>query len=231
VEKLNTKETQSLIKGIVKDINLYKRRGMRVQTCLVDNEFECIRHSLMEMGVYLNFFPPKGGVSQTLSPQAIVTGLSPDAERHCRIPYGGYAQVHVEASSSNDVMVSRTVGGISLGPTGNIQGTNKFMSLLTGKLIKARSFTPLPMPDEVICKVELMASGSDHLIKPEGTGNGFDRNYIPKHDNDVSLRSEDYSGISTQELLDILEDVEVDNENVPEFIASHSMNLNNQRIQ
>jgi hypothetical protein len=133
VEKLDTKETLSLIKEIVKVINLYKRRGMRVQTCLVDNEFECIRHSFMEMGVYLNvcaphehvpeierkirtvkerirgtitmlpfqiiptimithavifptmwlnFPPPKGGV-----PQAIVTGLSAIAERHCRIPF------------------------------------------------------------------------------------------------------------------------------------------------
>jgi hypothetical protein len=280
VEKLDTKETQSLTKGIVKVINLYKRREMTVQTCLLDNEFECIRHSLMEMGVYLNvcaphehvpeierkirtvkerirgtitmlpfriiptimithavifstmwlnFFPPKGGVSLTLSPQAIVTGLSPDAERHCRIPFGGYAQVHVEASSSNDVMVSRTVGGISLGPTGNIQGTYKFMSLLTGKLIKARSFTPLPMPDDVISKVESMASGSDHLIQPERTDNGFNRNYIPVHEDDVSLRSEDYSGISTQELLEILEDDNVGNENMPEFIASYSINLNNQR--
>jgi hypothetical protein len=58
VEKLDTKETQSLTKGIVKVINLYKRRGMTVQTCLVDNEFECIRHSLMEMGVYLNVCAP-----------------------------------------------------------------------------------------------------------------------------------------------------------------------------
>jgi hypothetical protein len=77
----------------------------------------------------------------------------------------------------------------------------------------------------------LLASGPNHLIKHEGTNNAFDRNYIPMHDDDVSLRSEDYSGISTQELLDILEDVKVDNENVPEFIALHLMNLNNKRNQ
>jgi hypothetical protein len=69
-----------------------------------------------------------------------------------------YAQVHADNTQSNSAMISRTVGAISLGSTGNIQSTYKFMSLLTGKLIKARSFTPLPMPEEVIKQVEEMAS-------------------------------------------------------------------------
>ena len=56
-------------------------------------------------------------------------------------------------------MVSRTVGGISLGPTGNIQGTYKFLSLLTGNVIQARSFTILPMPTEIIKMVESMSPG------------------------------------------------------------------------
>jgi hypothetical protein len=55
-------------------------------------------------------------------------------------------------------MISRTVGAISLGPRGNIQGTCKFVSLLAGRLIKARSFTPLPTPEEIIKQVEEMAT-------------------------------------------------------------------------
>ena len=101
-------------------------------------------------------------------------------------------------------MISRTVGGISLGPTGNIQGTYKFMSLLTGKLIRARSFTPLPMPDEVVFKVESMASGPIIIDETEVNINGYNRDYVPIHDDNVSLRTDDYSGVSTQELLDIL---------------------------
>jgi hypothetical protein len=55
-------------------------------------------------------------------------------------------------------MVSRTVDGICLGPTGNIQGAYKFLSLLTNRVIQARSFTCLPMPNEVIGIVNQMGA-------------------------------------------------------------------------
>jgi hypothetical protein len=47
--------------------------------------------------IWLNFFQSKGGVSLTLSPEAIITGLYPeaiitgfypDANKHCRMPFG-----------------------------------------------------------------------------------------------------------------------------------------------
>jgi hypothetical protein len=85
-----------------------------------------IVHAMIFSVMWLNFFPPAIGVSQTLSPQSIITGLHAHSDTHCHLPFGAYAQVHVEPEPSNDAMVSRTVGGISLGPTGNIQGTYKF---------------------------------------------------------------------------------------------------------
>ena len=45
-----------------------------------------------------------------------------------------------------------------MGPTRNIQGTYKFMSVLTGLLIKSRSFTMLPMPSKVIKQVDAFAN-------------------------------------------------------------------------
>jgi hypothetical protein len=69
--------------------------------------------------------------------------------------------------------VSRTVGRISLGPTGFIQGAYMFLSLLTGKQIQARAFTPLSMPADVIKIVET-------LSPPNQTGVMFgDRNDTP----------------------------------------------------
>ena len=63
------------------------------------------------------------------------------------------------------------MGGISLGPTGNIQGTYKFMSLLTGLLIKSRSFVMLPMPSEVIKQVAIYAEGqSADIVFLDRTG-------------------------------------------------------------
>ena len=43
---------------------------------------------------WLNSFPPVDGVSTTLSPRSIVVGLNVDYNKHCRIEFGTYAQVH-----------------------------------------------------------------------------------------------------------------------------------------
>jgi hypothetical protein len=67
------------------------------------------------------------------------------------------------------------------------------MSLLTGKLIKARSFTPLPMPEEVIKQVEEMATVN--YLSEQGqaeTYSGALRAYgeyrPPNEEDDVSFR-------------------------------------------
>lgn len=47
-------------------------------------------------------------------------------------------------------MASQTQAAISLGPTGNLQGTYKFLCLTTGLVIKRQQFKELPMPGSVI---------------------------------------------------------------------------------
>jgi hypothetical protein len=51
-------------------------------------------------------------------------------------------------------MVTCSTPAIVLGPTGNLQGTYKFLSLATGKKVKRRAFMPYPMPDLVVKKVK-----------------------------------------------------------------------------
>ena len=77
----------------------------------------CIRHGLpfkcipklmvIELNAYiahyLNAFPSKGGVSQTMSPAEIVTGLSIDCNKHCRLEFGQYVQVHEESTPRNSM--------------------------------------------------------------------------------------------------------------------------------
>jgi hypothetical protein len=53
-----------------------------------------------------------------------------------------------------NTMATRSTPAIVLGPTGNLQETYKFHSLVTGKKVKQRAFTPYPMLDLVIKKVE-----------------------------------------------------------------------------
>ena len=161
----------------------------------------------------------------------IVTGLSPNTEKHCRIPFGAYAQIQVDNVQSNSAMISRTVGAISLGPTGNIQGTYKFMSLLTGRLIKARLFTPLPMPEEVIKQVEEMTTNiylpeQDQAYTQMDRTTAYGEYQPPNEEDDVSLGSSEYIKISQNELNDIATEGRLENEEdmeaiIPEAVLSH----------
>jgi hypothetical protein len=54
-------------------------------------------------------------------------------------------------------MVTRSTPAIVLGPTGNQQGTYKFLSLTTGKKIKRQQMTKYPMPDSVVKQVKKLA--------------------------------------------------------------------------
>ena len=57
--------------------------------------------------------------------------------------------MHEEQSPRNSIEEPRTIGAISLGPMMNRQGGYYFMSLKTGRLLRRRSFTRVPMPEEV----------------------------------------------------------------------------------
>ena len=76
-----------------------------------------------------------------------------DYKRHCRVEPGTYWEVHDEPIPSN-TMAPRTHSAIALiGPTGNMQGSLKFYSLTTGRVLKQCSFIPMAMPDRVIKRV------------------------------------------------------------------------------
>ena len=55
-------------------------------------------------------------------------------------------------------MVRRMHEGIALGPTGNLQGSVKFFCLNTGRVLKRRAFTALPMPTRVIKCVDTIGA-------------------------------------------------------------------------
>ena len=81
---------------------------------------------------WTNAFPPKSGVSETISPRKIITGQQMDYMKHCLLPFGAYVQTHEEPNPTNSLQ-ARTIGAICLGPTGNLQGSYKFLNLRTGK--------------------------------------------------------------------------------------------------
>jgi hypothetical protein len=103
---------------------------------------------------WLNCFPYPNGISDVLSPRAIVTGMSIDFIKHCKLEFGSYVQVHEAHDNS---MVPRTSGAIALRPTGNAQGGYVFYSLTTGRCLNRNRWTALPMPSDVIDRVHKLS--------------------------------------------------------------------------
>ena len=79
--------------------------------------------------------------------------MSIDYKKHCRLEFGAYAQTHEDNALRNS-MQARSLGAIALGPSHGQSSGYYFMNLNTGKRIHRRSWTELPMPNEVIKRVE-----------------------------------------------------------------------------
>jgi hypothetical protein len=122
----------------------------------------------------LNFFPVKGGVSETLSPNKILSGESLDYNKHLVLPFSKYVQVHEEYAPQNS-QIACTKGAIALGPSDNLQGGHKFMALNTGKKIIRQSWTVIPISDVVIKRVNTMAADHPALLTfTNRSGNAID---------------------------------------------------------
>ena len=103
---------------------------------------------------WLNAFPHRDGVSDTISPRTLMTGKHIDFNKHCSLEFGEYVQAHEEHDNS---MATRATGAIALRPSGNDQGGYYFYSLSTGHRLHRSAWTPLNMPNEVIARVHTLA--------------------------------------------------------------------------
>jgi len=138
---------ETLVKAVRDVRNIYQKRGFRVNSMLMDGQFEGLAGDLAELGItlntvargehvpeverhirtikerarcvyntmpftkipgrmvaeliyysvfWLNSFPARDGISDTLSPRAIVTGSHIDYNKHCKLEFGTYVQAHEE---------------------------------------------------------------------------------------------------------------------------------------
>jgi hypothetical protein len=184
--------------------------------------FERVPHRMIiEMAkssvFWLNAFPNTRGVSHTLSPRTIVTGQTVDFNRHCTHQFGEYVQTHEEHNNS---MASRTIGALAMRPTGNAQGSFYYFSLSTGRIINRRHATKLPMPEDVIDRVHLLARRQnsnigllftdrndennqyDDVMLEEHDMSDDDADYIPDNDNDTNSDSDDENDDDISEHID-----------------------------
>ncbi len=173
---LNTVSNAEHVPDIERHIRTIKERTRCVYNML---PFQKMPHRLVIEMVYmcnfwLNTFPPGDGISDTLSPRAIVVGTQIDYARHCQIEFGTYVHTHEDHDNS---MATRTTGAIALRPTGNEQGGYYFFSLGTGKVLNRNNWTVLPMPADVIERIHWFArQDEDGLGFADRDGNLDDGN-------------------------------------------------------
>jgi hypothetical protein len=130
-------------------------------------------------------------------------------------------------------MVTRTTGAIALRPTGNTQGGYMFYSLTTGQCISRNRWTMLPMPTDVIDRINklsrrdldnretLLFADWDQLIIPDEFNNNDsdsdDYSYHPAKeediDNDRSFNNEEVGDDAVVDPVDIPADALVEDNN------------------
>ena len=113
-----------------------------------------IQHLIESRVSWLNRFPSKNGISQTLSPATLVLGHPKPDMNGKRLPFGAYVIVY--QSTTND-MNSRGTPAIALSED-NGAGGHFFMLLHSGRKIHAFSWEELPVHDDVIQRVEELAT-------------------------------------------------------------------------
>ena len=116
--------------------------------------FAVIKALINFITMWNNAVPASTGVSQEISPREIVLRWQLDYKRHMRARFGAYCEVSEDDDITN-TQKDRTTPSVCLGPTGNIQGTYKFYSLLTGKVIKRRNFNVLPYPQRMVKRLNI----------------------------------------------------------------------------
>jgi hypothetical protein len=103
---------------------------------------------------WLNSFPNQNGISRQYSPRTMVVGQQINYNKRSQLEFGTYVPTQEEHDNS---MPSHTTGAIALRPIGNAQGGYLFMSLTSGQHLNRYNWTVLPMPQDLINRVNILA--------------------------------------------------------------------------
>ena len=122
-------------------------------------------HTVYSCAFWINAFPNRSK-NLRFSPREIVTGLSTDYERDCKVDIGSYVEASTDATVTND-NTERTRSCVALGPVGNKQGSVKCFDIKSGKILDRRTVTQLPWPldNRLVKKVEAWGKKDARAIK------------------------------------------------------------------
>ena len=99
------------------------------------------------------------------TPREIFWGTKLDYFKDLRVGFGDYCEVFNEDADNS--MRERTVPAIALYPSGNAQGSWKFLSLDTMRVVTRDQYTELPTPPEII---NIMNAEHDREVAPRVAG-------------------------------------------------------------
>jgi hypothetical protein len=155
---LNTTATQEQIGEIEWKIRVIKERVRGMFNTLPYKKLPklMVIELLHFCVMWQNSFPVRSGISEKWIPQELISQTKLNAKLHCRALFGSYCEMHIDPDIMN-TLEPRTNWAICTGPVGNLQGSYKFLSLLTGKKVMQRKFTEMPVTEPVIKQVETMA--------------------------------------------------------------------------
>ena len=111
--------------------------------------------------MWLNAAAAKNGCSRIFSPRQIVTGSRLDASKHAPAMFGGKCEVHDHPTTTNNTGINRTTPAVFLGATGNTSGTCRFLSLLSGGILRRNKFDLAQLSALDVARVEELAQEQD----------------------------------------------------------------------
>jgi hypothetical protein len=121
-----------------------------------------------------------------------------------QLKFGSYCQVAEDVTPCNS-LAARTRGAISMRPSGNLSGEQRFLALDTGKLIVMNHWKELPMPLAVIDRVNVLGCAKRSLLVFNDCLGWAIGNYTPNvgeagdGDEDKSVVNDLYSPASTSD--------------------------------
>lgn len=156
---LNTVSQNEHVPEIARHIRTLKDRCISTYNALPFNKkpTRIIVELVYAMKFRIHAFPAADGVSASISPRELVSGVAISAKKHSVIPFGAFSQTHEKHNSS---MLAKTIGTIALRPTGNAQEGHYFLGLQTGRRIIRNHWTEIPMPGEVVQRVHQLVDSS-----------------------------------------------------------------------
>ena len=219
--RVNLTSANEHVPEIERRIRVVKERCRAIRHGLPYNKIPAILTTWIVFNAVriLNHFPVKGGISESISPKTIMTGETLNYKKHLKLQVGQYCQVHEEDLPRNS-QLPRTQGAIVLGPSGNVQGGYKFMSLKTGKAITRHSWDSIPITDQVITRVNQIGKDQPEIfVFTNRKGQRIGDNEHPaetQDDDSAGVDGDNNMEDGDDGILELLPGDEIEDEDVPD---------------